>query len=98
MRVAQLLSAQLVWVRCGSAVLPLWPLYDSPYSVIHRGGRCFTLQIGIREEVVAISHLKACTTADAVPGNPWRRGRPPGKRQAFPPRLSAQAFLLWPSA
>jgi hypothetical protein len=32
--------------------------------------------------VVAVSRLKACTTADATPGNPRRHGRPPGSRPA----------------
>jgi hypothetical protein len=77
---AQLLSAQLVWVRRGGAVPPLRPLYDDPYAVIRHGGRSFTLQIGSREEVVGVSCLKACTTTDAVPETPSRRGRPPGKR------------------
>jgi hypothetical protein len=67
---AQLLSAQLVWVCRGGAVPPLQPLYDGPYAVIRRGGRSFTLQVGPREEIVAVSRLKACTTADAVPGSP----------------------------
>ncbi len=74
---AQLLSAQLVWVRCGGA---LRPLYDSPYAVLRHGGHSFTLQIGSREEVIAVCRLKACTAADAAPGSPRRRGRPPGKR------------------
>jgi hypothetical protein len=61
-------------------VPPLQPLYDGPYAVIRRGGRSFTLQIGSREEIVAVSRLKACTTVDAAPGSPLRRGLPPGKR------------------
>jgi hypothetical protein len=65
---AQLLSAQLVWVRRGGAVPLLRPLYDGPYAVICRGGRSFTLQIGSWEEVVAVSRLKACTTEDAALG------------------------------
>jgi hypothetical protein len=77
---AELLSARLVWVRCDGPVLLLQLLYDGPYAVIRRGGRSFTLQVGSREEIFAGSRLKACTTADAVPGNPRRRGRPLGKR------------------
>jgi hypothetical protein len=52
---------------------PLRLLYDGPYTVIRCGGRSFT-QHGSREEVVAVSRLKACTTADATPGSPSRRG------------------------
>jgi hypothetical protein len=78
---AHFLSARLVWVCCSGAVPPLQPLYDGPYAVIRHGGRSFTLQVRPREEIVAMSRLKACTTADAVPGSPRRRGRPPGKRR-----------------
>jgi hypothetical protein len=77
---AELLSTPLVWIRRGGAVPPLRPLYDGPYAVIHRGGRSFTLQIGSREEIVAVSCLKACTTVDVALGSPLRCGRPPGKR------------------
>jgi hypothetical protein len=70
----------LIWVRRGSAVPLLQPLYDGPYSAIHRGSRSFTLQVRSRDEIVAISRLKACTAADAAPGSPRSRGRPPGRR------------------
>ncbi len=75
---AELLSAPLVWVCRGSLVPPLQPLYDSPYAVLHRGPRSFTIRVGSRDEVVAVSRRKACTAADATPGSPRRRGRPPG--------------------
>jgi hypothetical protein len=77
---AELLSAPLVWVRRGSLVSPLQPLYDGPYAVLRRGPRSFTIRVGSRDEVVAVSRLKACTAADATPGSPRRRGRPPGSR------------------
>jgi hypothetical protein len=77
---AELLSAPLVWVRRGGLVPPLQLLYDSPYAVLHHGPRSFTIRVGSRDKVVAISHLKACTAADATPGSPRRRGRPPGSR------------------
>ncbi len=77
---AELLSTRLVWIRRGGAVPPLQPLYDGPYAVIRRGGRSFTLRVGSRDEIVSVSRLKACTSADAAPGSPRRRGRPPGKR------------------
>ena len=77
---AELLSAPLVWVRRGGLVPPLQPLYDGPYAVLRRGPRSFTIRVGSRDEVVAVSRLKACTAADATPGSPRRRGRPPGSR------------------
>ncbi len=75
---AQLLSAPLVWVCRGGLIPPLQPLYNSPYAVLHRGPRSFTIRVGSRDEVVAVSHLKACTAADAMPGSPHRHGRPQG--------------------
>jgi hypothetical protein len=75
---ADLLSAPLVWVRRGGVIPPLHPLYDGPYTVLRRGLRSFTIRVGTRDEVIAVSRLKACTAADATPGSPRRRGRPPG--------------------
>jgi hypothetical protein len=77
---SELLSAPLVWVRRGGLVPPLQPLYDGPYAVLRRGPRSFTIRVGSRDEVVTVSRLKACTAADATPGSPRRRGRPPGSR------------------
>jgi hypothetical protein len=34
---AELLSAPLVWVRCGGVFPPLQPLYDGPYALLRRG-------------------------------------------------------------
>jgi hypothetical protein len=77
---AELLSTPLVWVRRGGLVPPLQLLYDGPYAVLRRGPRSFTIRVGSRDEVVAVSRLKACTAADATPGSPRRRGRPLGLR------------------
>jgi hypothetical protein len=59
---------------------PLQPLYDGPCAVLHQGPRSFTVQVGSRYEVVALSRLKACMAVDATPGSPCRRGRPPVSR------------------
>jgi hypothetical protein len=56
---AELLSAPLVWVRRGSDIPPLQPLYDSPYAVLCCGPRSFTNGVGSRDEVIAVSCLKA---------------------------------------
>jgi hypothetical protein len=37
----------------------------------------FTIRVRSRDEVIAVSRLKACTAADATPGSPRRRGRFP---------------------
>jgi hypothetical protein len=77
---AELLSTPLVWVHQGSLVPPLQPLYDGPYEVLRRGPRSFTIRVGSRDEMVAVSRLEACTAADATPGSPCRYVRPPGSR------------------
>ncbi len=77
---AQLLFAPLVWVRRGVLVPPLQSLYDGPYAVLRCGPRSFTIRVGSRDEVVAVSCLKACTAADAMPGSLRRCGRPTGSR------------------
>jgi hypothetical protein len=75
---ADLLSAHLIWVQQDGVVPPLHPLYDGSYAVLRGGPRAFTLQVGLWEEIIAVSRLKACTAMKATPGSPRRCGRPPG--------------------
>jgi hypothetical protein len=89
---AELLSAPLVWVRRGGLVPPLQPLYDGPYPVLRRSPRFFTIRVGSRDEVVAVSRLKACTAADATPGSPRRRGRLPGSHPGGPAATKRVSF------
>jgi hypothetical protein len=79
-----LLSAPLVWVRQGSVIPPLQPLYDGPYTVLCRGPRSFTIRVGSRDEVITVSRLKACTAADAMPGSLRRCARLPGSHPGGP--------------
>jgi hypothetical protein len=67
---AELLSAPLVWVRRGSNIPPLQPLY----AVLRHGPHSFTIGVRSWDEVVTVSRLNACTAADATPGSPPRRG------------------------
>jgi hypothetical protein len=67
---AELLSAPLVWVRRGSVIPPLQPLY----AVLRHGPPSFTIRVRSWDEVVTVSRLKACTAADATPGSPPCRG------------------------
>jgi hypothetical protein len=91
--IGNLLSAPLIWVRRGGVIPPLQPLYDGPYTVLRLGPRSFTIRVGSRDEVIAVSHLKACTApADATPGSPRRRGRPPGSHPGGP-----AGFYTFPS-
>jgi hypothetical protein len=87
-----LLSAPLVWVRRGGVIQPLQPLYDGPYTVLRRGPRSFTVRVKTRGEVIAVSRLKACTAADATPGSPRRRGRPPGSHPGGPAATKRVSF------
>jgi hypothetical protein len=87
-----LLSAPLVWVLWGSVIPPLQPLYDSPYIVLRRGPCSFTIRVGSRDEVIAISRLKACTAADATPGSSRHRGRPPGLHPGGPAATKRVSF------
>ncbi len=49
------------------------PLYEGPYAVLRCGPCSFTIRVGSRDEVVAVSRLKACTAADTMPGSPSHR-------------------------
>jgi hypothetical protein len=89
---AELLSALLVWVRRGDLVPPLQPLYDGPYAVLRRGPRSFTIRVGSRDEMVAISRLEACTVADATPGSRCRHGRQPGSHPGGPAATKRVSF------
>jgi hypothetical protein len=89
---AEFLSAPLVWVRHGGVVPPLQPLHYGPYTILRCGPRSFTIRIGFWEEVIAVSRLKACTAADAKPGSPHRRGRPPGSRPGGPATTKRVSF------
>jgi hypothetical protein len=91
---ADLLSAHLVWVWRGSVVFPLgWPLSRPP-----PGTSAFTLQVGQREEIIPVSHLKAYSDVDAMPGMPQQTTGPrrDGHAGRCPPRQSScsQAGLV----
>jgi hypothetical protein len=81
---AELLSAPLIWFHQGGIIPSLQPLYNGPYAVLRRGPRSFTIRVGSRDEVVAVSRLKACMAADATPGSLPRCSRPPGSRPGSP--------------
>jgi hypothetical protein len=87
-----LLSAPLIWVCQGGVIPPLQPLYDGPYAILRRGLRSFTIRVGARDKVIAVSRLKACTAEDATPGSPCRRGRPPGSHQGGPAATKRVSF------
>jgi hypothetical protein len=55
-------------------------MYYGAYAVLRCGPRSFTIRVRSGDEVVAVSCLKACTAADAMPGSLRHRNRPPGSR------------------
>ncbi len=54
----KLWAAERVWVRRGSHVPPLSPLYDGPYTVLQRSLGHFRLRMGNREDNISTSRLK----------------------------------------
>ncbi len=88
-----LLSAPLVWVCRRGVIPPLQLLYDGPYVVLRHRPRSFTIRVGSRDEVIAVSHLKACTATDATPGSPRRGSRPPGSHPGGPAATKQVSFL-----
>jgi hypothetical protein len=78
--VDKLAEASFVYVRRGKSAGPLLPAYDGPFHVLAKSEKFFRVQLGSREEVIAVDHLKAYK-ADGPPPEvaaPPRRGRPPG--------------------
>jgi hypothetical protein len=71
---------------------PLQPLYDSPYAVLRCGPRSFTIRVRSRDEVIAVSRLKACTAADAEPGSLRYHSRPPDSRPGDPAATKQVSF------
>jgi hypothetical protein len=87
----ELWAADRVWVRRGGHAPPLAPLYDGPYTVLHRSLRHFRLQMGNREDNVSTSRLKPCAGGAAIPmAAAPRRDRPlPGFLHAQGKHLQA---------
>ncbi len=71
-----LLSAPLIWVRRGSVIPPLQPLYTALTPSCAAGPAPSPSESW--DEVIAVIRLKACTAVDATPGSPRRHGRLPG--------------------
>jgi transposase InsO family protein len=86
---ADLLQAEMVFVRNDAKQPPLSPVYSGPYRVLERSLRYFKLQIGDRTDTVSTLRLKAAyLPASAVPAVPPRRGRPPAAPPPVPVRAS----------
>ena len=70
-----LVAARLVWVCRNAARAPLQRPYDSPFAVVARGPRAFTIRVGTRDEIIGVARLKPCTDVAAEPGSLRRHGR-----------------------
>jgi transposase InsO family protein len=93
---ADLLQADMVFVRNDAKQPPLSPIYSGPYRVLERSLRFFKLQIGDRVDTVSTLRLKAAyLPASAVPALPPRRGRPPNI--SSPPSVKKVSFSSEPS-
>ena len=72
-----LLKAKYVFVHEDAVISSLAPRYRGPYLVINRQSKYFHLQIGSKQDVVSIDHLKPVfSDAPVTPVIPPPRGRP----------------------
>ena len=72
-----LLKAKYMFVREDAVISSLAPRYRGPYLVINRQSKYFHLQIGSKQDVVSIDHLKPVfSDAPVTPVIPPPRGRP----------------------
>ncbi len=55
---AGLQAATFVYVKQGSSGPPLALAYAGPYKVMRPGLKSFVLEVGNRQEVVSVDHLK----------------------------------------
>ncbi len=60
---AHLAEVDHVYMQIGSHQKPLGAPYAGPYLVVSKGANTFTIQVGQRQEIVSMDHLKAHTGA-----------------------------------
>ena len=74
-------AGDYIYVREGQPRGPLAPSYAGPYRVLERRGKDVKVQLGEREDWVAVERTKKHVGAAPVePAQPPRRGRPPTKK------------------
>ncbi len=67
-----------MYVRVGGQQKPLAAPYASPYLVVSKGAKTFTIQVGQRQEIVSVDQLKPHTGSGPItPAEAASRGRPP---------------------
>ncbi len=80
---AHLSQAEHIYVPVGGQQKPLVAPYTSPYLVVSKGAKTFTIQVSQRQEVISVDHLKAHTGLSLVsPAEAASCGRPPKKPAA----------------
>ena len=66
-----------VYIRTDSVKKPLAPVYTGPFKVLRQSRNTCRLQLGDKEDTVAVARLKPCPDPSPTPAVPPRRGRPP---------------------
>ncbi len=75
---AHLAKAEHMYVRIGGQQKPLAAPYASPFLVLSKGAKTFTIQVGQRQEIVSVDRLKPHTGLGPVSlAEAASRGRPP---------------------
>ena len=93
----ELRRCPMVFVRRDGHRTPLSAKYDGPFQVVTREEKFFKVQLGDREDTVAIDRLKpAMVEDDAPPAQPPRRGRPPSR--PMPPSAQSLGTPVVPPA
>ena len=57
---AELMTADIVFIRHDAVTPPLTPLYHGPYRVLLRSDKFFRLQIGNREDTLFFRQVLTC--------------------------------------
>jgi hypothetical protein len=60
---AHLAEVGHVYTQIGGHQKPLVAPYAGPYLVVSKGAKAFTIQVGQRQEIISMDHLKAHTGA-----------------------------------
>ena len=88
-----LLTAKFVFVREDAVIPTQAPCYRGPYLVLERMSKYFRIQIGSKQDVVSVDHLKPVfSDAPVTPALPPPCGRPsrhPVASSSDPPPSSA---------
>jgi transposase InsO family protein len=77
----QLRAAKFVYIKAPPAASSLSPAFRGPYAVHKRSEKFYIVKIGQRYEAVSLDRLKPHVGGTAIPAEPPKRGRPPGRKK-----------------